>query len=260
MIFFPSAERTNWEDENTKLVWLPHKAVYEFASKYCRKKDVLDAGCGQGWGSVLIAGVAKKVIAIDIDEGALNFARKRFVKKNLSFLKCDLLNLNSVKKEIDTIICLQVIEHIKNTDILLKKIVDLFKKNGVLIISTPNRLSDHIPSPYHVREYSAIELKKLLLNHFQSVKLFGLYEDKNIKSMMDKKRQNNKLLLKIDILGFTRIFPKFVLSLIFIMGSKLVGILVRKTAQNSFKHLKTNDFKIRRSITNKAIDIIAICS
>lgn len=254
-----SAERSNWEDENTKLVWLPHKAVYEFIIKYCRKKIVLDAGCGQGWGSALIAKVAKKIIGIDSDEASLKIARDKFTFNNLLFQKDNLEHLDSVKEKLNVIICLQTIEHLNNPNKFLEKVVKLLKANGVLILSTPNKMSDHIPSPYHVKEYSATEIKKLLSNYFKHVKLFGLYEDKSLKKVMDERRKKSKFLLEIDILHINRLIPRFLRSIIFITGSKLVGIFVKKSMEDSFNKIETKNFSIKEGITNNALDIIAVC-
>lgn len=254
-----SAERSNWEDENTKLIWLPHKAVYEFVSRYCHKKIVLDAGCGQGWGSGLVAKVAKKITAIDIDESSLNFARNKFTFKNLLFRKDNLENLNSIKKNPNIIICLQTIEHLNKPHKFLESVVRLLKSNGVLIISTPNKLSDHIPSPYHIKEYSETEIRKLLSNYFKHVKLFGLYEDKSLKKVMDERRKKNKLLLRIDILHINRFLPKFLRSIIFITGSKFVGMFVKKSMKDNFKKIETKNFNIKGGITKNALDIIAVC-
>src|SRR5258706_16079499 len=49
------------------------------------------------------------------------------------------------KNFFDVITCLDVIEHVKDPRILLEKINTVLKKEGILIISTPNiRFSDHL--------------------------------------------------------------------------------------------------------------------
>src|SRR4029077_3897360 len=48
-----------------------HEVVYERLASRCVGLDVLEAGCGEGYGADLIAGVARRVIGLDYDESAV---------------------------------------------------------------------------------------------------------------------------------------------------------------------------------------------
>lgn len=256
-----TAERTNWEDGQSKLIWLPHKKTYEFAVKFCNKKIVLDVGCGQGWGTNLISKCAKKITGVDIDEEAIEFASNKFKKNNLKFVKQNLLEVSGNKLgEVDVVLCFQVIEHLEKPEEMLLKIKQIIKNKGILILSTPNKLSEHIPSPYHIKEYSNKELNGLLGKYFSKTRILGLYEGEKAQQIMDQKRKFNRKILRLDFLHLTNLLPLELKSKIFALGSKIVGVLVKKKKNDNFDKLSTKDFKILTNINNKASDLITICS
>ena len=48
-----------------------HEVVYQRLADRCAGRDVLEAGCGEGYGADLIADVAHQVIGLDYDESAV---------------------------------------------------------------------------------------------------------------------------------------------------------------------------------------------
>ena len=55
-----------------------HEVVYQRLAGRCTGRDVLEAGCGEGYGADLIAGVARRVIGLDYDESAVAHVRARY--------------------------------------------------------------------------------------------------------------------------------------------------------------------------------------
>src|SRR5439155_24964635 len=60
-----------------------HLARYAFAARLCRGKQVLDAGCGAGYGSAELARTAAGVLGIDRSAEAVAFARAEYAAANL---------------------------------------------------------------------------------------------------------------------------------------------------------------------------------
>lgn len=58
--------------EPTSHIYLPtfwqHQKVYSFCQQFVKGKVVIDIGCGEGYGAKKLAQVAKKVIAVDVDQ------------------------------------------------------------------------------------------------------------------------------------------------------------------------------------------------
>ena len=55
-----------------------HIARYNFALMYARKKKVLDAACGSGFGVNLFYDVADYVMGMDISDEAIEYAREKY--------------------------------------------------------------------------------------------------------------------------------------------------------------------------------------
>ncbi len=79
--------------------------------------------------------------AIDRDDRALSYARRRYQRDNVQFNKMDVINEDFSKKNYDVIFLFAAIEHfsIENGMKLLQKIANalLTSKNGTLFGSTP---------------------------------------------------------------------------------------------------------------------------
>jgi SAM-dependent methyltransferase len=165
------------------LIWqeglTDHIPRYEFACNYCNGKRVLDAACGVGYGSTLLANNgAYSVHAIDISPEAINSAKKIFAHPKISFQIDDCEVLNSVSNDIDVIVALECIEHMHSPEKFLLRTTQLLDPSGLLVLSTPNpkllgRSSHGHPlNPFHVREYTYQDLMELLNPYFGEVKIF----------------------------------------------------------------------------------------
>jgi SAM-dependent methyltransferase len=151
-----------------------HVERYRFASQFVKRKTVLDIACGVGYGSkILMQAGALRVDGVDISEELIGHARCNYKMENIRFLVGDVC---SYKADVsyDIIICLETIEHLKDYNKALSTIYSLLRKDGLLIISSPNRL---ITSPdaksiktnpdnkFHIREFTIEELGSLLRGH-----------------------------------------------------------------------------------------------
>jgi SAM-dependent methyltransferase len=64
---------------------LEHLHRYAIARDLAYGKEVLDIACGEGYGSELLASVARNVTGIDISEETIAHASRKYVRSNLSF-------------------------------------------------------------------------------------------------------------------------------------------------------------------------------
>jgi SAM-dependent methyltransferase len=100
----------------------------------------LDAGCGTGHLTLDLLREDYDVTAIDYSEELINYAQKNIKDANYhaNIFSCDLgVIKNKNLAPFDSIICLDVIEHIDQDKIALDNLCDLLKKEGTLIISVP---------------------------------------------------------------------------------------------------------------------------
>jgi len=105
----------------------------------------LDAGCGSGVYSILLAEAGYKVLAINIDEEEINqsrtWAKEKGFSGNIEFRLEDLRTINSPESAFDLIVCSEVLEHIDDSHNGAKELYRVLAKGGKAIISMPNMAS-----------------------------------------------------------------------------------------------------------------------
>ncbi|MEK6715532.1 MAG: class I SAM-dependent methyltransferase [Candidatus Omnitrophota bacterium] len=141
-------------------------------------KVVLDAACGSGFGSEILSQKAKKVVGVDISWEAIQHCKAYYKKPNLSFIQMDCNSLTFHPSNFDIVISFETLEHIQNAELFLEELKRALRKGGLLIISTPNRenfsiYTRGIKNPYHFREFTVDEFRKLIGNYFKLEHLLG---------------------------------------------------------------------------------------
>ena len=106
-------------------------------------KTVLDVGCGVGYWTRFFLGHKAKVFAIDLDTSKVktaNFYLKKIKNKDYFLLVNDATSL-SIGIKFDIIFAKDVIEHIRNDLLFLRKMSELLNDGGVIIVVTQNAFS-----------------------------------------------------------------------------------------------------------------------
>jgi 2-polyprenyl-6-hydroxyphenyl methylase/3-demethylubiquinone-9 3-methyltransferase len=110
---------------------------------------ILDIGCSQGIVSILLARAGKKVIGIDVDGDAIEYAREELTaesgstRKLITLIHGDALQQAFEENSFDTVIVEQLIEYTPDPEALLDLASNLCKSNGRIIITTPFGLPGH---------------------------------------------------------------------------------------------------------------------
>jgi 2-polyprenyl-3-methyl-5-hydroxy-6-metoxy-1,4-benzoquinol methylase len=86
--------------ENRGAIWYEHWHRYCVAAPLARGRIVLDAACGEGYGSALLARGAATVIGIDIGAEAIAHAQARYVAPNLSYVLASVTDYRSRRTSI----------------------------------------------------------------------------------------------------------------------------------------------------------------
>jgi SAM-dependent methyltransferase len=155
-----------------------HLARYAFAARLSRRKQVLDAGCGAGYGSAELARSAASVLGIDSSAEAIAFARAQYPAPNLRFEEADCTALPAADGSIDLVVSFEVIEHLQDWRGFLREARRVLSPAGQFIVSTPNKryYSESRgcsgPNPFHVHEFEFEEFRAELGEVFPHVSLF----------------------------------------------------------------------------------------
>ena len=153
--------------------------------------NVLEIGAGIGNLSQNLAGRRKTYIASDIDDEHLARLRVRFHQRpNVSFRRCDLSHppdFAELREHADTVVCLNVLEHIEDDKTGLSNIYSALRPGGTAIVLVPQGQGiygtlDEVLG--HFRRYSVSELKSKMegagfkverVLHFNRITVPGWY-------------------------------------------------------------------------------------
>ena len=130
---------------------------------------ILDIGCSQGIGPILLGRLGKQVTGVDISQKAVDEANaalineKDAVKENVHFKKSDFLAYDANKEQFDTITMTEVLEHLVNPEDFVEKAKDLLVDNGTLIVTVPFGINDHID---HKKTYYFLDLYQMIYKGF----------------------------------------------------------------------------------------------
>lgn len=158
-----------------------HLRRYTFAKQFVAGKRVLDAGCGIGYGSQMLASVAASVVAVDYCPDAVLYARENHPASNLRHVAGDVTRLGFRDHSFDVVVSLEVFEHILEYRAYLDEVRRLLVPGGMFVMSTPNGSVDqvHMESigftyEYHVNLVGLKVLRDLLAERYDQVTVYGL--------------------------------------------------------------------------------------
>src|ERR1700758_4649044 len=164
-----------------------HQVVYQRLAPRCAGREVLEAGCGEGYGADLIAGVARRVVAVDYDDAAVAHVRSRYAR--VEVMQANLAELPLPDASLDVVVNFQVIEHLWDQPQFVAECARVLRPAGLLMVSTPNRITfspgrDTPVNPFHTRELNADELTELLIDGgFSDVSISGLFHGPRLSEM-----------------------------------------------------------------------------
>lgn len=165
------AERDHWWYQSRRLIM-----EHLFWNKVQNKKlTVLSIGCSTGQELLHIRQFAD-VTGIDIDAQAVKACQKRGIKA----LHGDIQRYDFQGEKFDIIVAMDVLEHIEDDYGTLKKMYDLLKPQGKLLVTVPAfqflwSQHDETGDFPHVRRYTFSSLKKLLNSQKLSINLLSYY-------------------------------------------------------------------------------------
>jgi SAM-dependent methyltransferase len=148
-----------------------HLARYRWAGALVEGKRVLDAGCGTGYGSELLAREgAGEVVGVDVDADVID-AASRSDSHDATFAVADLRELPADLGEFDVVVCFEVLEHIGEPEVALDSLASVLRPGGLLVVSSPNRDVYPPGNPFHEHEFTPEELAEALSARFAHVRL-----------------------------------------------------------------------------------------
>ena len=246
-----TGERVVTADGGFNPTWQRHVAAYALAEPELGPGRVLDLGCGVGHIFHLLA--PRETVGVDVDAGALAGQRRETVV-------ADMRALPFADGSFPSVLSVQSLEHVPDPECVVAEAARVLEDDGVAVFVTPNRLTlgrpDEIIDPYHHVELDADELRALCERAFGRVRVRGLFGSERYMELFDAERRRLDRLLALDPARLRRAVPVAV-------RRRLYDLLLRRYRRSGDPRaaaIVPDDFELRDSALDAALDLCAICS
>lgn len=226
--------------KNAFFIRAEHLLRYVFAQKFIQRKKVkivFDVACGDGYGTKMLADVAKQIYGFDVSEKFLDVARTRYAANNITYIHVDLDTTPVTSLALpqpDVIVSFETIEHMNDPKRLLQIFFDVLPYNGYLLISTPNAKMEpkkHGKSRniYHKHIFEKDQFLELLVNTgFEIQRVYGqpltniVLHKKTVARLLNKITERYKFMFNIfSYLGIpTKLFINRSYSIVVVARKK----------------------------------------
>ena len=239
-----TAERVSQKDASDNYVFQRSILAYHKAAELVQG-DVLEIGTGMGYGVEVVAPSAKRYVTID-----KSCAYNTQLPANAEFRQMTVPPLDFADESFDFVISFQVIEHIKRDKEFVAEVSRVLRKGGTFIVSTPNAPMSLTRNPWHIREYTAQELKALLSAEFSEVEMMGVKGNEKIMEYYEANRRGVEHITRFDVLDLQHRLPRWMLQIPY----DILNRLNRRRLLNKNNELTTSitmdDYKISSELDN----------
>lgn len=174
-----TGERVRPDEPGWQWCYQAHRFGYQdLLSRIPPGARVLDIGCGEGYGTAMIADRAGWTVGCDYAEDTVRHAHDKYRDASIMWVVCDAQRLPFRGDTFDVISSLQVIEHFTDTDAHLSGVSRALSSGGFHYCATPNialATPEEADNEFHLRDFDAPALEAVMRSHFERVDLFGQY-------------------------------------------------------------------------------------
>lgn len=251
-----TGERPGW-GEDFDYDEARHLAAYLFAADLAKGRSVLDAGCGEGFGTQTLTATATRVTGVDYSEDAIAFCRTRWERPGLTFRRVDLTAPGDFDQQFELVLNFQVVEHVADPQRFLVDLRARIAPGGQLMLTTPNQLQTFSENPYHLREYTKEELGELLGKVFSKVEILGMHGNEKVTAFDGGRKKAVDRILRLDPFGVRNVLPSKLVEFAFAR----LAVIVRRQARRECGAGKIvpTDFSVSGANIDDALDLVALC-
>ncbi|OUR99047.1 SAM-dependent methyltransferase [Flavobacteriales bacterium 33_180_T64] len=218
--------------------------------------DVLEIGCGEGYGIDIISKKANSLTVIDKSKYVLERIKDKFPETTI--LHQNIPPLNNLKdNSFDTIISFQVIEHIEDATLFIKEIHRVLKPNGKAYITTPNSKKTIARNPWHYKEYNYSEINTLIRNSFNNYSINGIQGNEKTDIYYLKNKQSVERLLRFDVFKIQYKMPAPLLRIPYEVVNRLNRNKLLKKNASLVNSIKLEDYSLK-AYSQETLDFFCV--
>ena len=247
-----TAERVSLEVSDN-FVYQRSRLAYVEAAKLVSGR-VLEIGTGTGYGVDIIAPNASEFVTLDkyrsscVDSLPVN---SRFVEAKGPPLPFE-------DEVFDCVVSFQVIEHIKRDKLFVKEVMRVLRPGGKFIVSTPNRPMSLTRNPWHVREYSADELRQLL-SDFSSVEQLGVSGNERVWEYYRHNAESVRRIMRFDVLRMQWWLPRWILQIPYDILNRMNRRKLHSQNTALTESITMSDYRLQ-SVDDRCFDLFYIAT
>jgi len=252
-----TAERSSHLDPSENVIFQRHLIAYKEAAKLIRG-TVLEIGSGEGYGITELALKARKYIAIDKFDTSIS---KELNNENkIEFLQMNVPPLyNIADNSVDFVVTFQVIEHIQNDKKFVEEIYRVLKKDGKMILTTPNILMSLSRNPWHFREYTPFEMNEILKTSFTNIQVKGLFGNEKVMDYYEVNKKSVEKVRKWDIFNLEKNMPRWMIQIPYDILNRFNRHKLQDNNQQLVDGVKHTDYFIS-DVSDKCLDFFCIAT
>ena len=120
---------------------ISHFTLNPNSEKPLEKLKILDIGCGGGLLCEPLNRLGATITGIDASNNNIEVAKlhSKEMNLNIKYIHAAPENLDLKSNTYDAVLCMEVVEHLKDVNLFIENCSKLIKKNGIMFIATINK-------------------------------------------------------------------------------------------------------------------------
>lgn len=201
---------------------------------------MLEIGTGSGYGIELVAPHARRFVTIDKHRPQ----EELLARGDVTFLEAVVPPLPFRDASFDWVISFQVIEHIRDDRAFVAEIHRILRPGGRFLVTTPNAPMSLTRNPWHVREYTPEELRRLLLGPFSEVEALGVFGNGKVMDYYEENRRSVERITRFDLLDLQYRLPRWMLQLPYDLLNRLNRRRLLRQNTDLTTSIRMDDYRI----------------